>query len=318
MPSVYLEQGGRLRCQAVRGYWQIYDGMPPSAGIIGRTFRTGVTTEVFDTSRASGTSFPRSRPSWPSCACRCASAARVVGVLNAESPTLLGDDARRELERCADLLARRIEQLGGPEPDGAPGAAAGPRRRAARARSRIPRTSCARPSRAALDVCRLRVRDARARRRRTATSTPTTPRARSRACFADLDVADSGRDRAAGSATARRATPSTGDAAAGSRATSRCAAPAPRRSSCSRWPPPASGSGSSCSPIARRTAARPSTSSCWSCSPSRPPAACAWRPPCSSCATAPRATRSPASATTPPSRRAAHAAPRPAPAAARC
>jgi hypothetical protein len=41
MPSVYLEQGGRLRCQAVRGYWQIYDGMPPSAGVIGRTFRTG-------------------------------------------------------------------------------------------------------------------------------------------------------------------------------------------------------------------------------------------------------------------------------------
>ena len=29
MPSVYLEQGGRLRCQAVRGYWQVYDGMPP-------------------------------------------------------------------------------------------------------------------------------------------------------------------------------------------------------------------------------------------------------------------------------------------------
>ena len=56
---------------------------------------------------------------------------RVIGVLNAESPTLLGDDARWELERCADLLSRRIEQLGGPEVDGAPGAAAGPRGRAA-------------------------------------------------------------------------------------------------------------------------------------------------------------------------------------------
>ena len=41
MPSVYLEDGGRLRCQAVRGYWQIYDGMPATAGVIGRTFRTG-------------------------------------------------------------------------------------------------------------------------------------------------------------------------------------------------------------------------------------------------------------------------------------
>ena len=29
MPSVYLEDGGRLRCQAVRGYWQVFDGMPP-------------------------------------------------------------------------------------------------------------------------------------------------------------------------------------------------------------------------------------------------------------------------------------------------
>src|SRR5262245_47886805 len=34
LPSVYVEQGGRLRCQAVRGYWQIYDGMPAGAGII--------------------------------------------------------------------------------------------------------------------------------------------------------------------------------------------------------------------------------------------------------------------------------------------
>ena len=74
MPSVYLEQGGRLRCQAVRGYWQIYDGMPPSAGIIGRTFRDGVATEVLRHLGASRTSFRRS-PQWcPSCACRCAPA----------------------------------------------------------------------------------------------------------------------------------------------------------------------------------------------------------------------------------------------------
>jgi diguanylate cyclase (GGDEF)-like protein len=40
---------------------------------------------------------------------------RVVGVLNVESPTPLGEDARWELDRCADLLARRIAELGGPE-----------------------------------------------------------------------------------------------------------------------------------------------------------------------------------------------------------
>ena len=114
LPSVYLEQGGRLRCQAVRGYWQIYDGMPPSAGIIGRTFRDGVATEVSDTS-----AHPDFLPSIPSVVAELClplrAGQRVVGVLNAESPTLLGGDARWELERCADLLSRRIEQLGGPE-----------------------------------------------------------------------------------------------------------------------------------------------------------------------------------------------------------
>ena len=48
MPSVYLEDGGRLRCQAVRGYRQIYDGMPATAGVIGRTFRSGEPTIVDD------------------------------------------------------------------------------------------------------------------------------------------------------------------------------------------------------------------------------------------------------------------------------
>ncbi|HWM09696.1 MAG TPA: EAL domain-containing protein, partial [Solirubrobacteraceae bacterium] len=119
LPSVYLEQGGRLRCQAVRGYWQIYDGMPPAAGVIGRTFRTGEATEVADTAE-----HPDFLPSLPSVVAELClplrASGRVVGVLNAESPTMLGDDARWELERCADLLGRRIEELGGPEAKVAP------------------------------------------------------------------------------------------------------------------------------------------------------------------------------------------------------
>src|SRR4051812_38042630 len=114
LPSVYLEQGGRLRCQAVRGYWQIYDGMPPSAGVIGRTFRTGETTEGADT--ATHPDFLHSVPSVV--AERCVPlviAERTVGVLNVEASTRLDDGARWELDRCADLLARRIAQLGGPE-----------------------------------------------------------------------------------------------------------------------------------------------------------------------------------------------------------
>jgi diguanylate cyclase (GGDEF)-like protein len=114
MPSVYLEQGGRLRCQASRGYWQVYDGMPPSAGVIGRTFRTGTATDVADT--AEHPDFLASVPSVVAELCLPLRIGdRTVGVLNAESPTPPDGGLRWELERCADLLARRIEQLGGPE-----------------------------------------------------------------------------------------------------------------------------------------------------------------------------------------------------------
>ena len=112
MPSVYLEQDGRLRCQAVRGYWQIYDGMPASAGIIGRTFRTGTATEVSDTS-----AHPEFLASVPSVVSQLCVPLKLgddaIGVLNVESPTQLGDGARRELDRCSALLGRRIAELGG-------------------------------------------------------------------------------------------------------------------------------------------------------------------------------------------------------------
>ena len=75
MPSVYLEQGGRLRCQAVRGYWQVCDGMPADAGVIGDDLPHGH-------DRASSRTSPAPRgasPSVPSVvaerAPRCASAA---------------------------------------------------------------------------------------------------------------------------------------------------------------------------------------------------------------------------------------------------
>ncbi|HET8757675.1 MAG TPA: EAL domain-containing protein [Solirubrobacteraceae bacterium] len=114
MPSVYLEQGGRLRCQASRGYWQVFDGMPPSAGVIGRTFRTGTTTEVSNTSEHPD--FVVSVPSVVAELCvPLVVAGRTVGVINADSPTRPDEGARWEIERCADLLARRVEALGGPE-----------------------------------------------------------------------------------------------------------------------------------------------------------------------------------------------------------
>jgi diguanylate cyclase (GGDEF)-like protein len=119
MPSVYVEQGGRLRCQAARGYWQVYDGMPATIGVIGRTFRSGEPTVIADT--AADAEFVVSVPAVVAEVCVPLRAGdRVVGVLNADSPTKLGPDARWEVERCADLLGRRIAELGGPEARVAP------------------------------------------------------------------------------------------------------------------------------------------------------------------------------------------------------
>ena len=119
MPSVYLEQGGRLRCQSARGYWQVYDGMPTSKGVIGRTFRTGEASELTDA--LADPEFIVSIPSVVAELCvPLRASGRIVGVLNADSPTTLGADARWEVERCADLLGRRIDELGGPEAKVAP------------------------------------------------------------------------------------------------------------------------------------------------------------------------------------------------------
>ena len=290
MPSVYLEQGGRLRCQAVRGYWQIYDGMPPSAGVIGRTFRTGARPR--SSTRSAQPGLPalgpvRRRRALPAAARRRARRRRA----QRRVADALGEDARWELERCADLLARRdraARRARGrrvARPSGWPAPSRG------WPRSRIPRTSCARPSRAALEARRLRVRDARARRRpRRPLRPPRRGLVRGRASPTSTRRP---RPRSPpGSATARR--PTRVDEAAGRgfagheplrqrrrRVAGRAAAGGRRRAAraCSCWP------------TARRTGSRPSRSSCSSCSPSRPPAACGWRPPCSSCASAPRATR---------------------------
>ena len=130
LPSVYLEQGGRLRCQSSRGYWQVYDGMPADKGVIGRTFRTGKASELADTT-ADG-EFIVSIPSVVAEICvPLKTGDRVIGVINADSPTQLGEDSRWEVERCADLLARRIEHLGGPE------ASVNPAQRLARAVARL-------------------------------------------------------------------------------------------------------------------------------------------------------------------------------------
>lgn len=112
LPSLYLERGGRLRCQAVARYWQVFDGMPTGAGVIGRTFATGRPTVLLNTSTSD--SYLEAVPGVRSEVCvPIRLGPRVIGALNVESERELERSMVPELERCAAAVAKRIERLGG-------------------------------------------------------------------------------------------------------------------------------------------------------------------------------------------------------------
>lgn len=110
MPSVYLEQGGRLRCQAVRGYWQIFDGMGAETGVIGRTFQSGEPTVELDVS-----GHPDYLAAVEEVVAEICVPVRVlgkiVGVLNVESTEPLAPEIEIEVSRCATLLGGRLTEL---------------------------------------------------------------------------------------------------------------------------------------------------------------------------------------------------------------
>lgn len=113
LPSVYLQRGGRLRCQAVRGYLEILDGLPETAGIIGRTFRTGDPTVALDVARSPD--FVELGDDVVAEACfpvRCDGA--VIGVVNLEATRALSDASVAHVRLCAELLGERLGELGGP------------------------------------------------------------------------------------------------------------------------------------------------------------------------------------------------------------
>jgi diguanylate cyclase (GGDEF)-like protein len=116
LPSVYLERGGRLRCQAVRGYWQVFDGMPPGAGVIGRCFRTGKEVVIRDIPNAP--EYMSAAPGIQGEVCvPLRIGGEVVGVLNAECVEPLTDADVESVRRCAGQLEQRIAQLGGAPPE---------------------------------------------------------------------------------------------------------------------------------------------------------------------------------------------------------
>jgi putative methionine-R-sulfoxide reductase with GAF domain len=111
--SIYLLSGDLLRCLGVHGYGQLYDGIPPGVGVIGRAFATGTRQHVHvgadDASyrpAAGGVVEELALPLHADGFC--------VGVLNAESTRGFAPDVVAALAGAAELLSAALTALGGP------------------------------------------------------------------------------------------------------------------------------------------------------------------------------------------------------------
>lgn len=112
LPSVYLERGGRLRCVAQRGYWQVYDGLASGAGVLGTTYQRGTTQVVHDP--GDGAEYIRAVPTVVSEVCvPLMIDGQPAGVLNVESRSTLGDTDVAWVEALGAELGRRLDELGG-------------------------------------------------------------------------------------------------------------------------------------------------------------------------------------------------------------
>jgi diguanylate cyclase (GGDEF)-like protein len=113
LPSLYLEQGGRLRCAAQRGYWQVLDGIPTDVGVMSRALATGGTVTVDDASTEAAFLYAA-----PDLQRQIAVPVRygdaVVGALNVESDRPFPPGARAITEAAAAAFEIRLAELGGP------------------------------------------------------------------------------------------------------------------------------------------------------------------------------------------------------------
>ncbi|MCV2395204.1 EAL domain-containing protein [Actinotalea sp. M2MS4P-6] len=119
LPTVYLERGGVLRCQARRGQWLALDGLHPGVGITGLAYAEEREVVVDDV-----TTEPRYRAAVPGIRAEIAvpirSDGRVVGVCNVDTVVPLSSTARALVRRCVAQLEDRLDQLTiGPETSGA-------------------------------------------------------------------------------------------------------------------------------------------------------------------------------------------------------
>lgn len=113
MPSAYLERHGELRCIAQRGLWQVLDGISASAGITGRTWKTGRPSSVPNVSE--NPHYLEAVPGVVSEICvPIRIGTRTIGALNVESLVPIQPGMLVHLERCSELLARSLKRSGDP------------------------------------------------------------------------------------------------------------------------------------------------------------------------------------------------------------
>lgn len=110
LPSVYVRQGDRLRCVAVEGYWQTFDGIAAGAGVIGRTFASGTRTMLRDVANDEHY-LPAAPDVVDELSVPLVVDGTTVGVLNVESTSRLEAAAERAIDEAAGLLVTRLHQL---------------------------------------------------------------------------------------------------------------------------------------------------------------------------------------------------------------
>jgi diguanylate cyclase (GGDEF)-like protein len=111
--SVYLVVDGRLRCQASRGYFQVSDGFPMTAGVMGRVVSSGCPVVVQDV--AQDRDFVAAIPGLRSeVGVPLRVHGEVVGAVNVESRSVLAPGTVDVLTAAAAFLGGCLERLGGP------------------------------------------------------------------------------------------------------------------------------------------------------------------------------------------------------------
>jgi diguanylate cyclase (GGDEF)-like protein len=118
MIAVLLHAHDHLRCVAATGSWQVFASLPPGAGVAGRVYVSGKTETV-----TSVEADPDYIPTGPDvtleiCAPILDGRGRPIGTVNLEWTEQVDSDRWREtVERIAERLGARLDQLGGAPPE---------------------------------------------------------------------------------------------------------------------------------------------------------------------------------------------------------